>query len=229
MAQRRWPRRSAGTARPAKRTLLLLMLLLASAAAVTTGLIFRSLMTEIAASSARDTVVLAVNGIVEDIMSAPSFDPAGLVRLEKDAGGAVTAVSTDVAAVNTLAARVLELAVAETAEKKLTVKVPMGNLTGSTLLLGKGPTIPVEVVMLSSSTAGFRSELTSAGINQTRHQILLDLHVEVSLLMPWRAIGDRVDTEILVSETVIVGEVPESYMNWTTGGPRIGEEPWNTR
>ena len=217
MTKRRWHRRGTGIVSPARRTLLLLVLLLILAAAVTMGLAFRSLMTEMAVSSARDAVILAVNGIVKDIMTEAAFDPLALVRLEKDDTGAVTAVSTDVAAVNTLASRVLERAVGETAEKTLTVKIPVGNLTGSTLLLGKGFTIPVEVVMLSSSAAGFRSELTSAGINQTRHQILLDLHIEVSLLMPWRAVSDRVDTEILVSETVIVGDVPESYMNWMTG------------
>jgi len=105
--------------------------------------------------------------------------------------------------------------VAQTSEEKLTVGIPLGNLMGSTLLSGKGPSIPVQLVMLSSSVAGFRSELTSAGINQTRHQILLDLNVAVSLLMPWRTVGTEVNTEILVSETVIVGKVPENYLNWT--------------
>ena len=56
--------------------------------------------------------------------------------------------------------------------------------------------------------------MSTAGINQTRHQILLDLDVEVSLLMPWLTVSSQVQTELLVSETVIVGHVPESYMRW---------------
>lgn len=200
--------------RAAGRTFLALSLLLVAAAVLAGCLAFRSLVTELAVSSAQDAVILSVNSIVKDIMTGGDFDPGELVSLEKDVAGNVTAVTTNVAAVNTLAARVLERAVFQTAEKHITVGIPLGNLLGSTLLAGKGPSIPVELIMLSSSAAGFRSELTTAGINQTRHQILLDLKVGVSLLMPWRTVGTEVDTEILVSETVIVGAVPESYMNW---------------
>jgi len=204
------------TGRRADRRLFLWLLLILLAAGVTTGgLAFRSLVTELAVSSAQDVVILAVNDIVKEIMWDGDFDAAGLVTLERGTDGSVSAVTTNVVAVNTLAARVLERAVAQTSEEKLTVGIPLGNLMGSTLLSGKGPSIPVQLVMLSSSVAGFRSELTSAGINQTRHQILLDLNVAVSLLMPWRTVGTEVNTEILVSETVIVGKVPENYLNWT--------------
>ena len=171
-------------------------------------------MTELAVSSAQDEVILAVNAIVKDIMLDGDFDSSGLVTLERSADGSVSAVTTNVVAVNMLAAQVLERAVAQTAEEKITVGIPLGNLMGSTLLSGKGPSIPVQLVMLSSSVAGFRSELTTAGINQTRHQILLELTVDISLMMPWRTVGTQVQTEILVSDTVIVGAVPESYLNW---------------
>ena len=197
------------------RVLIILLLLLVVSGALTGVLAFRSLVTDLAVSSAQDAVILAVNAIVKDIMLDVGFDSEGLVRMERGADGSISAVTTNVGAVNMLAAQVLERAVAQTAEKTITVRIPLGNLFGSTLLSGKGPAIPVQLVMLSSSVAGFRSELTSAGINQTRHQILLDLNIAVSLLMPWRTVGTDVHTEILVSETVIVGKVPESYWNWT--------------
>ena len=197
------------------RPLLLLAVILVFAAFLAGSLAFRTLVTELAVSSAQDAVILTVNSIVKELMLDGGFDTSGLVALERSTDGSVSAVTTNVAAVNTLAAQVLERAVAQTADEKITVGIPLGNLLGSTLLSGKGPKIPVQLVMLSSSVAGFRSELTAAGINQTRHQILLELNVAVSLLMPWRTVGTNVDTEILVSETVIVGKVPESYWNWT--------------
>lgn len=217
MPQRRWPGRFAlrrQIPKNARRTLLGLVLLLISAVMMTGMLAVRSLVTELAVSSARDVVVTSVNAIVKDIMTGGDFDPGSLVTLEKDAGGSAAAITTNVAAVNLLSAEILERAVDKTAENVVTVKIPAGNLFGSILLMNRGPTIPVNVTMLSSSVAGFRSEMSSAGINQTRHQILLDVRVDVSVLMPWRTIGTTVDTEILVSETVIVGEVPESYLNW---------------
>ena len=198
----------------ARRILAWLLLLMAASGLAAGSLAFRSLVMDLAVSSAEDTVVLAVNSVVKEILGSGSFDGASLVELQKDADGRITAVTTNVAAVNTLASEVLERAVARTAEDRITVKIPLGNLFGSTLLLGKGPVSPVKISMLSASSAGFRSELVSAGINQTRHQILLELNVAVSLLMPWRTVGTQVETEILVSETVIVGDVPQSYMNW---------------
>jgi sporulation protein YunB len=188
--------------------------LLAVAALVTVGLLFRSMVTELAVSSARDAVVMRINAIVKDLMTSMALRGDSLVVLERDDRGSITAISTDVAAVNSLSAEILERAVAPTGEQVITLKIPVGSLMGSALLLNRGPSVPVEVVMLSSSAVGFRSELSSAGINQTRHQILLDLTVQVSLLMPWRAVSTSVETEVLVSETVIVGDVPESYMDW---------------
>ena len=217
MSKRRWPRRMGmrgSAALSARRTFFALLLILVATVVTVASLAFRSLVTELAVSTAKDAVIMSVNSIVKDIMTDESFDPSALVGLERSADGGIAAVTTNVAAVNTLAARVLERAIEQTAAETISVSIPLGNLAGSTLLAGKGPSIPVELTMLSSSVAGFRSELTSAGINQTRHQILLDLNVEVSLLMPWRTVGTSVDTEILVSETVIVGEVPESYLNW---------------
>lgn len=213
MPSRRWPRGNP-TADAFKRSLVMLSLLLIAACLFTVGLLFRNLVTELAVSDARDLVIATVNTIVKTIMQDDAFLADELVVLQKDGAGNVTAVTTNVAAVNTLSAEVLERAVSLTEESVITVDIPLGNLTGSALLLNKGPNIPVNVIMLSSSAGGFRSELTGAGINQTRHQILLDLNMELTLLMPWRAIDTSVSTEILVSETVIVGEVPESYLSW---------------
>lgn len=199
---------------PRGRVVLILSGVLFCAIAVTILFIFRSLVTELAVSDAQDAVVITVNRIVKEIMQEEDFSCGQLILLEKDGSGNITAVTTNVAAINILEAEILEGVVTETTETVIRVEIPVGNLTGSALLLNRGPSVPVDVILLSSSMGGFRSELTAAGINQTRHQILLELEVQLSLLMPWRTIDTSVITEILVSETVIVGEVPQSYLNW---------------
>ncbi|MCD8117361.1 MAG: sporulation protein YunB [Oscillospiraceae bacterium] len=218
MGGRRWPRRGPvvrrGALRSAGRALLLLSAGLIAAAAAIGSLIFRDLVTELAASAAGDAVTAAVNAIVKDVMTDGAFGADSLVTLERDEAGDVTAVTANVAAINTLAAEVLTRAEERTSQDVITVSVPLGSLTGSVLFAGRGPDIKVDVLMLSSSSSGFRSELSAAGINQTRHQLYLDLTVAISLLLPWQTVSTSVDTEILVSETVIVGDVPESYVNW---------------
>lgn len=217
MPSRRWPRPTAfrpEAGRSARRTILLLGAALLLSAALALGAALRSMVTEYAASAARDQVVSKVNDIVKELMTDAAFQGESLVTLERDENGSVTAISANVPAVNLLASQVLSRAVAETEQENIVVDIPLANLFGSALFMNRGPSIPVHVAVLGSSRAGFRSEMTAAGINQTRHQLFLDLDVQLSFLMPWRDMDTSVQTQILVSETVIVGKVPESYMNW---------------
>ena len=213
MPLRRWPRRR--KTNPAfRRAAVCVLILMLAALAGTFSATFRRMVTDYAVSAARDEVVTKVNAIVQDVMADPAFAGTPLVDLERGENGAVTAVTANAAAINALAAEVLCRAVEATEQEAIRIEIPVMNLLGSALFMNHGPSVAVDVTMLSSSTAGFRSELSSAGINQTRHQIFLELDVQLSFLMPWRGMETGVQTEILVSETVIVGQVPGSYMNW---------------
>lgn len=213
MPPRRWPRRK--KTNPAFRRAAVCALILAVAAlAGSFSATFRRMVTDYAISAARDEVMKKVNAIVQDVMGDPAFLGTPLVDLERDANGAVTAIAANAAAINALSAEVLSRAVEATEQEAIRIQIPVMNLLGSALFMNHGPSVAVDVTMLSSSTASFRSELSSAGINQTRHQIFLELDVQLSFLMPWRGMETDVQTEILVSETVIVGQVPGSYMNW---------------
>ncbi len=190
-----------------KRRIWFLLLFLLVSSALAAGLLaVRGLLTELAVSAAQDAVTDAAGRIVIELMREGMGD--GLVTLERSANGSVTAVTTNVAAVNALASEALRRVVAATQERDLKLRAPVGTLFGL-----KTVTVPVTVRMLSSSRAGFRSELLDAGINQTRHRIVLTMRVDATLFMPWRRVEMAAETEILISETVIVGDVPQSYLN----------------
>ncbi len=217
MPPRRWPRRGARGFRgnrTARRAAALLLIAVIVIGVLTGSHSLRDVVTEYAASEARDEVVTKVNAIVKDVMAQFQDDGRTLVDLQRDAQGSITAVSANAAVINNLAAEVLSRAIAEMQEDTVTVEIPLANLFGSVLLMNHGPSLSVHVTVLSSSSSGFHSELTGAGINQTRHQLFLDLDIQLSFVLPWRALDTSVQTEILLSETVIVGAVPNSYMNW---------------
>lgn len=196
-----------------RRTLALVLFAMTAVLLTVMGFALRSMIADYAVSAARDDVVVKVNGIVKDVMADERFGGDHLVDLAHDEDGNVSAVSANVPAINTLSAEVLSRAVAATEQGVTAVEIPLANLLGSALLMNRGPSVTVHVTVLSSSRASFRSEITSAGINQTRHQLFLDLDIQLSCMLPWREIDTSVQTEILVSETVIVGQVPGSYMN----------------
>ena len=92
----------------------------------------------------------------------------------------------------------------------------IGNLILPELFSGRGPGIPLMVLSISTSDASFRNAFTSAGINQTRHRIILDVDVHVSILLPGLTTYTKVSNEISVAETVIVGGVPDTYTYFST-------------
>ena len=95
----------------------------------------------------------------------------------------------------------------------LNIRVPIGNLLGSNILMGKGPEVPVEVITLTSSYIDIENEIVSTGINQAKHKIILKVDVDIDILIPWDVLTTRVESNVLIAETVIVGAVPETYVD----------------
>lgn len=175
---------------------------------------FRALTGSMAVSNASDLITRAVSDIVGEKMSAlQERGEGGFVRFEKDANGDVTAIVTDTAKVNVLSSELLAEVVAASQAGKLEIGVPLGDLLGNSLLLGKGPRIPVRITLLTSSRVHFRNVLTDAGINQTKHQLLLVVQVDADVLLPWEIRPAQIITEVLIAETVIVGRVPDTFVN----------------
>ena len=169
---------------------------------------------QMAMVDAVDSVTLTVNETVYDYMEEHGYGYNDFVTLERDNSGGVAAVTTNMARVNALAAELVSSLIVAAENGMLNLRIPLGNLLGSTILSGRGPRVPVKIVMLTSSHASFRNELITAGVNQTKHQILLEVTVCITVLLPWETMTTEVVTEVLVAETVIVGQVPNTYLNW---------------
>ena len=184
---------------------------------------FRTLTGSMAVSNASDLITRAVSDIVgEKMRLLDAQGEGGFVAFEKDGNGAVTAIVTDTAKVNMLASELLTAVVAASDDGDLDLRIPLGNLLGNSFLLGKGPRVPVRVTMLTSSRVYFRNVLSDAGINQTKHQLLLTVQVDADVLLPWDIRSAQIVTEVLIAETVIVGRVPDTFVNmgdWGRAAP----------
>ena len=108
---------------------------------------------------------------------------------------------------------ILEQVVGSADNRTLTVRIPAGNLTGISLLMGRGPLVPVEILMLTSSRVGFDNSIVTAGINQTKHQILLTVTVDIDVLIPWGTESTQVISQVLIADTIVVGQVPETFVS----------------
>lgn len=175
-----------------------------------------AMVVRIAVAEVTDVITLAVNDVIADKVMSGEVDYSDLVSLEKDSEGNITALVTNMANVNYLQAEITRAITARFKETQVTtVKIPLGNLIGGTMFSGKGPAISVDILSVSNVNSNFRNEFSSAGINQTKHRIVLEVEVSLGILLAGYSDSmESVVTDVTVAETVIVGSVPNAYASF---------------
>ena len=174
-------------------------------------------------ASARTQVQNAVVDTIEKAVAADlearQVSYAGLVEIQRDSSGTITALSTDMAALNLLRSQLVEDIL--TALKGIDVSqidVPLGVLLDSDLFWGRGPSITARALSVGTVSAEFESRFTSAGVNQTLHRVWLAVSVPVTILLPGGAVEVPLETRLCIAETVIVGQVPGTYLQMGPAG-----------
>jgi sporulation protein YunB len=159
-----------------------------------------------------DAVSLKINRVIQSQIRSGLLDYDALVTMEKDAEGNVTALITNVSAVNLLQAEITTRIIQEISDNFVSeLEIPLGTVMDSSLFYGRGPLIPVKLKAVTNVSARFENDFSAAGINQTRHQIRLNVSVQVLVVIPGRELTAPVNTTVVIAETVIVGKVPELY------------------
>lgn len=137
-----------------------------------------------------------------------------IVYFEKDLDGKITALKTNMAEVNRLKTAILNLVNDEIlAMDTSRLSIPFGSLAFPEIFSGRGPNIPVEIIAIRNSDGSFSSSFREAGINQTIHQITMEVIVDVAVLVMGKAEEFTVSSQVVVAETVIVGQVPNTFLN----------------
>ena len=156
------------------------------------------------------------DAILEQIMEGQiQYDR--IVYFEKDLNGRITALKTNMAEVNRLKTETLNLINDEImAQDTDHLGVALGSLVLPEFFSGKGPSIPVRILTIRNSDANFQSEFTEAGINQTLQKLRMDVIVDVTILVLGKTETFTVSSQMVVAETIIVGDVPATYLQ--TGG-----------
>lgn len=182
----------------------------------------RPIVESLAESRATNRVNRVVADAVSDAVASGQVDCSALITFEKDGSGRVTALRSNMTEFNRLQTLISDAVLERLSEVTTSdLSIPLGTLTGSNLLAGRGPQVRVRTQSLGSATAKLRNALTAAGINQTKHQVLLDVDVYVTVLLPGFATSVHVSNELCVAETVIVGNVPETYTYFSTTEDKV--------
>ena len=206
------------------RLLLFVGMTLVLATAVYATAQLRPLLESMATTRVSNTVNRIVFEAVNEAIESGEITYDQLISFEKDNDGKITAVHSNMAACNRLQVEILDIILARIDQVSAReLSIPVGSLTGSALLAGRGPSLFVRMQAVGSASATFRNQFTSAGINQTRHQIFLNVDVYMSILLPGLTTSTKVSNEVAVAETVIVGGVPDNYTYFSTMPDEISQ------
>lgn len=170
----------------------------------------RPILFELAISQTSNHITSAVDHAVSE--QAISYND--LVLLERSGNGDIVALTSNMAHANALRAELLEIALAELKGlESMEFSIPLGTIFDWDLLSARGPDVGVRVLYTGTASAEFENSFSSAGINQTCHRIIFHIKADISVLLPGRQEKTTVDTKVCVAETIIVGKVPETYLN----------------
>ena len=171
----------------------------------------------LAETQVRNTTSDLINDAIDRQIEDGNIQYDRMVYFEKDLDGRITALKTNMSEVNRLKTDILNLINDDIlALSTDDLGIPIGNLILPEILSGKGPEIPVQILSIRNSDASFSSNFSEAGINQTLQQMNMHVSVDVSVLVLGKANSFTISSQVVVAETIIVGDVPNTLLQ--TGG-----------
>lgn len=172
---------------------------------------------DLAETQVANTTSDLINDAISEQIASGNIQYDRIVYFEKDLNGRITALKTNMSEVNRLKTDILNIINDEIlAQDTEELGVSLGSLILPELFSGRGPVIPVRILSVRNSDAGFSSHFSEAGINQTMHQLTMDVIVDVTILVLGRTDSFSIRSQVVVAETIIVGDVPETFLQ--TGG-----------
>ena len=194
-----------------KRVLVLFILLLALFFALRSK--YRVVISDLARTQVMNTTSDLTNDAIARQIAQGDIQYDRIVFFEKDLDGRITALKTNMSDVNRLKMEFMNIIKDEIlALDNSDIGIPLGSLFFPELLSGKGPAIPVRILSIRNSDANFVSDFSQAGINQTLHRLNMEVSIDVAVLVLGQTASFTVSSEVVVAETVIVGDVPQTYL-----------------
>lgn len=178
---------------------------------------YRDIVRDLAQTQVKNSTSDLTNDAIAKQIANGNIAYDRLVFFEKDLNGKITALKTNMSEVNRLKTDILNIINDEIlALDASSIGIPLGSLFLPELLSGKGPAIPVHILSIRNSDASFVSHFEQAGINQTLHKLTMVVSIDVSVLALAETNSFTIESEVVVAETVIVGDVPQTFIE--TGG-----------
>lgn len=164
---------------------------------------------ETAASSKGNKII---NDEVYKVMQNYTYND--LIKIDKDINGKISLIEANSVKINEITS-LINANIQKEFDKipTITVFINMGAVSGISILKNIEPKMDIELESAGNIKSIVKTEFKAVGINQTHHKIYLDIDARVGILTPFSTFGKDINADVLISEAIIIGEVPETYYN----------------
>ena len=180
---------------------------------------FNQLIRPMVTAVAMDHLSNQISGQIHDVVNAElmaeGISYQDICTLQLDGQGNVVALQTDMAKLSQLKSTITTQVVHEFDDSLIaqSVKIPLGSVLPALPFSGLGPVLNIRVLTVGNISAEFENEFIAHGINQTLHRVVLTVTADIRLLLPGGVHSYTDETKMILAETVLLGDVPDSYFD----------------
>lgn len=182
----------------------------------------RPVITSMSGYQAKIAVTGIINQAASDIFDSMESDYEDFVTIQTNSEGNITSIETNTTGINKVQTELTQKVIeALVANEQQAVFIPIGTLLGIQLFSGRGPEVEIKIIPVGSVKVVTESRFSSAGVNQTLHQVVVSVEANAMAIVPGYSTEVEVHTEYILAETMVVGTVPESYAQIITEGESV--------
>lgn len=154
----------------------------------------------------------AINEVIDREIENIKYDD--LISYQMDKSGNIVMMQPNIREINRFSSRIaLDIQSRLEEVTGVTVDVPLFKVLGFDLLAGFGPTVKARVIPRGYTyPPRIKDSFQSAGINQTKHKIYLDVEAKLKLIIPFFQQTTTINADVPLIEVTILGRVPEIYV-----------------
>ncbi len=168
---------------------------------------------EVASNKVKGITVQVSNDATKEVME--QYEYTDLVTIHKDEQDKIAMIEINAVDINKIKSEI-----AEKMQEKINrmgneeLGIAIGSFTGIKIFIGKGPAVPIKITTIGDIETEYTSQFKEAGINQTHHQICLNIKCTVGIMSPFTTVTKTLKSQVVLAENIIVGDIPETYYNF---------------
>ncbi|MFY0543669.1 sporulation protein YunB [Brevibacillus sp. H7] len=166
----------------------------------------------------------AMNDALTKKISQMNLNFDEIVKMQKDAEGKIRGVNLEFKEYSRIvgeSTQRIKSRLKELEEENIKSYIPLGLATGNSFLSDIGPKIPITFVPIGSVKTRLDTKLVEAGINMVMVTVFIYVEVNLRIVIPFATDQTTVTTEIPITHSLVIGDVPSYWYNNPEGKPDV--------